>query len=233
MTQRPYVSFQEIKKKVPIPDVLEVLGIADQFRRKGDSLTGVCPLPSHQHGPSPNPEQFKINRKEDGLWLWKCFGDCDKGGDVIEFVKQMAGLDNAHVRFWFAEHFFDRLDLTKRRDRREEATNTFDRPAAEAVSNTEQPASETPPEENVADNEAENPDTDEPLKPLRFTLRLKTDVPYLRERGLTDDTISRFGLGLCNRGLLKGYVAIPVYDYPHEEGANPVAYLLKVKTPSR
>jgi hypothetical protein len=32
---------------------------------------------------------------------------------VIEFVKAMTGLDNAHVRFWFAEKFSDRLSLEK------------------------------------------------------------------------------------------------------------------------
>ena len=61
MGDRPYVDFQEVKEKCPIPDVLDKLGLLDQFTRKGDTLTGVCPLPSHVHGPKPNPEQFKIN----------------------------------------------------------------------------------------------------------------------------------------------------------------------------
>jgi len=112
MTERPYVSFAEVKEKIPVPDVLDALEIADRFQRKNDLLTGVCPLPAHKHGPNPNAEQFKINRK-DGVWLWHCFGDCQKGGDVIELVKEMTGYDDAHVRFWFAEKFGDRLTLSR------------------------------------------------------------------------------------------------------------------------
>src|SRR4051812_46889174 len=106
MTTRPYISFAEVKERVPIPDALAVFGISEQFQRNGDSLTGVCPLPSHKHGPRPNAEQFKINRRN-GVWLWHCFGDCGRGGDVTELVKQLTGFDNAHVRFWFADHFGD------------------------------------------------------------------------------------------------------------------------------
>lgn len=110
---RPYVSFAEVKARVSIPDVLEVLGIADKFTEKNGVLTGCCPLPKHVHGPSPNPEQFKINRKGK-VWLWHCFGDCDCGGDVIELVKNIKGMSDSHVRFWFAENFSDCLTLRKK-----------------------------------------------------------------------------------------------------------------------
>jgi len=59
---------------------------------------------SHKHGPRPNAEQFKNNRK-DGLWLWHCFGDCKRGRDVLGLVKELSGYGNAGVRFWFAEKF--------------------------------------------------------------------------------------------------------------------------------
>lgn len=215
MAERPYVSFSEVKGKVSIPEVLDILGIADRFPRRNNLLTGVCPLPAHKHGPSPNAEQFKINRK-DGVWLWHCFGDCQNGGDVIELVKQMTGFDDSHVRFWFAEKFGDRLTLSKPKDTR----------------NTER-AADSPPVKADADKLAtengssskSDPPPPMPMKPLRFRLNLKADVPYLKERGLTEETISRYGLGLCNRGVLKGYIAIPVYGHPHQEDANPLAYL--------
>jgi DNA primase len=216
MVARPYVSFAEVKDKVTIPDVLNVLAIADRFQRKNDLLTGVCPLPAHKHGPSPNTEQFKINRK-DGVWLWHCFGDCQKGGDVIELVKQMTGFDDSHVRFWFAEKFGDRLTLSKPKDS-QKAEQSADSPSERANA-----AKQTT--EYDSTGQAGTPQQFVPTKPLRFRLNLKTDVPYLRERGLAEATIERYGLGLCNRGVLKGYVAIPVYGHPHEEGANPLAYL--------
>lgn len=213
MAKRPYVSFAEVKEKVPIPEVLEVLGVARQFERKGQSLTGFCPLPQHKHGPAPNREQFKINRR-DGTWLWHCFGDCQRGGDVVEFVKLMTAFDDRHVRFWFAEHFGDRLSLTKssgksavEKDTAHEDLGQEDRSQAAPKAPSNLPIAE------------------QPIKPLRFHLNLDPDVPYLRQRGLTEETIRRFGLGHCHKGVLKGYVAIPVYGWPHVEGENPVAYL--------
>ena len=49
--------------------------------------------------------------------------------------------------------------------------------------------------------------------PLDFELqRLEYDHPYLRERGFTEETIKTFGLGYCQRGLMKGRIAIPLHD---------------------
>ncbi|MCH7727122.1 MAG: toprim domain-containing protein [Planctomycetes bacterium] len=218
MPDRPYISFVEVKEKVPIPDVLNELGIVDNFNRKGDVLTGCCPLSNHQHGPSPNDQQFKINRK-DGTWLWHCFGDCQRGGDVIELVKSLTGFDDAHVRFWFAEHFGDRLTLTKpRREKDKDEASQNETTREKNFVNEHQSQAAPNATDNVADHAPE-------LKPLRFCLNLDSTVPYLRERGLTDDTIAQYGLGLCSRGYFKAYVAIPIYDHPHPANANPLAYL--------
>jgi DNA primase len=214
MSQRPYVSFAEVKEKVSILDVLDALGIADHFQRKNDTLTGVCPLPAHKHGPCPNTEQFKISVKKN---LWKCFGDCDKGGDIISLVKEYMGYDDAHVRFYFSEHFGDRLRLSKPNGVRnnESATNS----TKDDTETVKQPTQDGSLRQEASQSQSK------PIKPLRFRLNLNTNVPYLHERGLTDETIMRYGLGLCNRGVLKSYIAIPVYGHPHEPGTNPLAYL--------
>jgi DNA primase len=219
MPQRPFVSFAEVKEKVSIPDVLLVLGIAGQFRESNGALLGCCPLPQHKHGPRPNETQFRIDRKR-GLWLYRCFGDCAGtpfgGGDVIRLVQGMTGLSDAHVRFWFVENFGDRLDAKQ------------PKPDADPVTPNEK-AREVGLEPQRAEAKVDVcslPDARPPLKPLRFRLNLDPQVAYLRQRGLTDETVQRFGLGLCLRGLLKGYVAIPVFRWPREEGGeNPVAYL--------
>ena len=50
--------------------------------------------------------------------------------------------------------------------------------------------------------------------PLDFTLKgLDANHPYLRKRGFSADTIARFGLGYCSRGLLKDRIAIPLHDH--------------------
>lgn len=49
--------------------------------------------------------------------------------------------------------------------------------------------------------------------PIDFELQsLDPDHPYLKERGFNDDTIQHFGLGFCNRGMLKSRIAIPLHD---------------------
>lgn len=222
MSERPYVSFDEVKQKVPIPDALQALGILENFTRKKGVLTGVCPLPSHQHGPQPNPEQFKINQR-DGVWLWHCFGDCQRGGDVIELVKSIAGYDNSHVRFWFAEHFADRLTLKPPKSAATETPKSSESPKKETA--PANPGEDISREAIPSSTTTMVPNPNPPLKPLRFFLKLDPNVPYLYQRGLKSDTIRRFGLGLCRKGLLAGYVAIPVYGYPCEQGTNPVGYL--------
>jgi DNA primase len=44
--------------------------------------------------------------------------------------------------------------------------------------------------------------------PPKFALKLDPGHSYLKERGLSDETIESFGLGYCSRGLLKGRIAI-------------------------
>jgi DNA primase len=49
--------------------------------------------------------------------------------------------------------------------------------------------------------------------PLRFLLEgLDGSHPYLKKRGLTAETISAFGVGYCQHGMLRGWVAIPIHD---------------------
>jgi len=50
-------------------------------------------------------------------------------------------------------------------------------------------------------------------QPIDFELRtLDIDHPYLKDRGFNEETIRHFGLGFCNRGMLKGRVAIALHN---------------------
>ena len=58
-----------------------------------------------------------------------------------------------------------------------------------------------------------NANTQEANVPLTFTLRdLDWAHPYLKQRGLSADTIRTFGIGYCRNGLLAGRIAIPVHN---------------------
>ena len=206
MSERPFVSFAEVKQKVSVPDVLVVFGILDRFRRRGDVLTGVCPLPGHKHGPSPNPEQWRADCRK-GVWQWYCFGDCQRGGDVVELAKALTGYDNAHVRFWFAERFGDRLSGNRDgpKKTKPEGAGAGERvesdAACEPPPRAEGPQAASATKRNLPVASAE-------LKPLRFRLNLDPDVPYLRDRGVLPETTARYGLGLCRKGVLKGRAAV-------------------------
>lgn len=210
MGQRPYVSFEEVKAKVPIPDVLQPLGIADRFQQRNGALVGVCPFPTHIHGPSPNSEQFRINQA-DGVWLWRCWGDCKACGNVVQFVMRFLGLSAEHVRFWFAEHFGERLTVSQGRgDRRSQPTTPAETKMAGEVLQEPRPADENLDNEKVPDGPVE-------YKPIRFRLNVDHQVPYLAERGIAVETAQRYGIGLVQKGMLAGYVAVPVWDFPKQK----------------
>lgn len=48
--------------------------------------------------------------------------------------------------------------------------------------------------------------------PLSFELKLDPTHPYVRQRGLTSETIDYFGLGYAARGVMQGRIAIPIHD---------------------
>ena len=58
------------------------------MKKNGDGWRGACPLHS-----GTNETAFSIFKGDDGLDYWKCFSDCNTGGDAIEFVRIWRGLD--------------------------------------------------------------------------------------------------------------------------------------------
>lgn len=178
---------------------------------RGDVLVGVCPLPSHRHGNRPNLQQFRAERRGD-YWLWHCFG-CQRGGDVISFARAMANLDNRAIGAWLAEHFGDRaLGRTT-------AFQTFE-PIQERHTATSRSSAQWP--STISD--AHRADSED-IALLPFRLTLDPDVPYLWQRGVSPSTIERNGIGLARRGVLRGYIGIPVYRWPCAAEEHPVAYL--------
>jgi hypothetical protein len=89
MTQ--WITFDELKQRVTMEAVLEHYGLLGSLRRNGDSLIGVCPLPTHAHkSRKQNPTQFNVWLTKNG---WHCFGDCQDHGHIYDFVAVMEGMD--------------------------------------------------------------------------------------------------------------------------------------------
>jgi len=175
-----WVSFDEIKSRVSIEDVLGHYGI-ENLRRRRDELVGVCPFHEESKG------SFSANVTKN---IWQCFG-CKRGGNLFDFVIAKGDAENLRAAALLIAGWFD-IRSGK---------------SSDSQTKPQQPKDSAPP---VAQN-----------KPLAFELQgLDADHDYLKDRGLAPETIARFGIGYCNRGLMKNRIAIPI----HNEQAELVAY---------
>ena len=79
------VYFEQLKRTVPIEAVLARYGI--ELKGSPSSRKGPCPIHN-----GINRTQFVVDANKG---LWRCFGDCNRGGSILEFV---AAMENVPVR---------------------------------------------------------------------------------------------------------------------------------------
>ncbi len=73
----------EIKAKIDIVDLVSEAGV--KLRHTGRNYTGFCPFHDNKHTPA-----FVV-WPESGTW--RCFGQCNEGGDIFKFVMKREGID--------------------------------------------------------------------------------------------------------------------------------------------
>ena len=185
-----YVDFHAVKLAVTMVQVLDHYKLTERFQRKGDSLSGACPLHKGE-----NPTQFRVSVSKN---CWNCFGDCKRGGNVLDFVSLMDGVTIREAAIRISDWF----------------NVVSEKPEKRAVASEEKkpaPSKEEPPQ--TPPKAASEAQETGPNKPLGFELRnLDTAHPYLAERGLSGATIAEFGLGCCNNGSMKGRIVIPIHN---------------------
>ncbi len=76
-------TIDEIKSKIDIVDLVSEAGV--KLRHAGKNYTGFCPFHDNKHSPA-----FVV-WPETGTW--RCFGQCNEGGDIFKFVMKREGLD--------------------------------------------------------------------------------------------------------------------------------------------
>lgn len=81
-----------LKKIVPISTVLKDKGLLGTFRRQGERLAGPCPI----HG-GDNPNAFVITLNKN---LWYCFSRCNCGGNIIDLVCKLDGINFQHAFYY-------------------------------------------------------------------------------------------------------------------------------------
>ena len=73
----------EIKARIDIVDLVSEAGV--KLRKSGRNYTGFCPFHANKHTPA-----FVV-WPETGTW--RCFGECNEGGDIFKFVMKREGID--------------------------------------------------------------------------------------------------------------------------------------------
>ena len=94
---KPAIDFAHIRRAVPLALVISHNGLDAEFKRVGSQLRGRCPI--HK---GSNPQQFVVDLQKG---VWRCFGDCDRGGGSLELVAEIEHLALRDAAIFIADHF--------------------------------------------------------------------------------------------------------------------------------
>lgn len=155
----------EIKARI---DIVDLVSQSVQLRRSGKNYTGFCPFHKNERTPA-----FVVFADSG---TWRCFGQCNEGGDIFKFVMKKENLDFGEALRYLAEKAGVQL-----------------RP-------------ETPQEQAAAEEHDHLRQLlEDALVFYRHQLfnspAGKQALEYLRhKRGLKDETLEAFGLGYAPQG---------------------------------
>jgi DNA primase len=199
-----WVSFDEIKRKVTLAMVIEWYGW--KLRKGGvEILRGKCPLPSHSSQESKESFIATLNKGTGGAW--SCHSNScaaarggRRGGNVLDLVAavETCSVRDAAIKLqtWFlvpaAGQFRDPAGKEPRAEK-----SAGKETAEELTSRKNDSAGES--ETNLA---------------LSFTLQhIDHAHPYLKERGITEETTKKFGVGVFpGKGGMHGRCVFPIHN---------------------
>jgi DNA primase len=187
-----WIDFKRLRSQLEFEKVLKHYKVSGT--RRGEQVTGFCPLPDHRG--EQRTASFSANLARG---IWQCFG-CGAKGNALDFAVRMEGLSPANTAN--VRGVAVKLNEVFGLDCLRGAARNTDKgpPAPEAVSDL--PAAAAKVSVPVKVNE-----------PLDFELKqLDPHHPFFKSRRLSPETVSKFGLGFCSRGLMRGRIAIPLHD---------------------
>ena len=173
---------EDIKARLSVKDVI---GGYVQLTKAGVSWKGLCPFHNEK---SPS---FVVNEERAS---WHCFG-CNKGGDIFSFVMEMDGLSFPEALALLAERAGVVLE---RRGRRFSSSSAEGAVSFEGI-------------DRLGEVEGANIPKERLFKMLDLSSKFfekqlwdgegkKRALPYLRERGISDEFIRVFRLGYALPG---------------------------------
>lgn len=176
-------TLDEIKSKIDIVDLVSEAGV--KLRHAGKNYSGFCPFHDNKKTPA-----FVV-WPESGTW--RCFGQCNEGGDIFKFVMKREGID-------FKE--------------------ALQKLALRAGVEIKEFTRETPEQKEAFENLRKILE-DAVIYYRSHLFNNKDILNYLKEkRGLNDSTIETFGLGYAPAGydnflkhfINKGYLEQDLID---------------------
>ena len=171
---------EEIKARL---DIVEIVSDAVQLRKSGKNYTGFCPF--HQNTRTPS---FVV-WPETGTW--RCFGQCNEGGDIFKYVMKKEGWDFPEA----LRHLADRAGVELRKP--------------------------TPQEEiQQEEHERLRRLLDDAVVFFRQQLKAEQGVHarnYLKGRGLEEATLAVFDLGYAPDSWDAGFTYFQEKGYSSEE----------------
>jgi DNA primase len=174
-------SIDEIKSRIEIVDLVSE---TVQLRRSGKSYTGFCPFHANTRTPA-----FVVF-PESGTW--RCFGQCNEGGDIFRFVMKKEGWDFTEALHYLAERAGVQLKPPTPADQAAAEENDHLRALLEdAVTFYRHHLLNTP--------------------------TGKAALEYLHQRGLRDETIEAFGLGYAPNAWEAALTYFKEKGYPEKD----------------
>lgn len=154
-------TIDEIKARI---DIVDLVSETVQLRRAGKNHTGFCPFHANTRTPA-----FVVF-PDSGTW--RCFGQCNEGGDIFGFVMKKEGWDFSEALKYLAERAGVQLKPPTPQDQETDARRgLLHTLMEEAVTFYRHQLLNTPPGQQA--------------------------LEYLHKRGLGGETIEAFGIGFA------------------------------------
>ncbi|MEN4099572.1 MAG: DNA primase [Anaerolineaceae bacterium] len=171
----------DIKSRI---DIIDLVSETVKLRRSGKSYSGFCPF--HPNARTPAFVVFPESA------TWRCFGQCNEGGDIFRFVMKKEGWDFPQALQYLAQRAGVELEpLTPAKKAEDEAEDRLRTLLEEAVTFFQH-------------HLLQNPAGEEALA-------------YLHRRGLERPTIETFGLGYAPPGWEVGLQHFLARGYSQDE----------------
>lgn len=172
---------EEIKDRI---DIVDLISESVELRRSGKTYSGFCPF--HANTRTPSFVVFPDSQS------WHCFGECNEGGDVFNFVMKKNGWDFPEALRRLAERAGVQLKpLTPQQEEEQEEHEHLRKLLEDAVTFYRHNLYNTEPG--------------------------KIALEYLYGRKLTDETIEAFGLGYAPNSWDAATTYFKSKNYTEEE----------------